>query len=151
MSQHDHFSTEECTAWCPRWEPPKHYKLTRAELDLEPPAKPDEERRVTSPTGGQKGTKLARFDLIPPDAMRVVAEVYGKGAEKYEANNWRRGYDWSLAYAAMMRHLHAFWNGEDLDRESGLPHLAHAVFHCLTLLTFMVEHPQYDDRWGGGR
>lgn len=100
-----------------------------------------------------KGQKLARFDLIPPEALYRLAEVYGMGARKYTQkgipgdNNWRKGYNWSLAYAAMQRHLWLFWGGEDLDPESGLPHLAHAAFHCMTLLTFMEEQSVYDDRW----
>src|SRR5690625_7397406 len=62
------------------------------------------EVRVTSDTGGQKGSKKARFDLIPVVPLWEVAEVYGKGAEKYEDRNWERGYDWSLSFAALRRH-----------------------------------------------
>lgn len=113
---------------------------------VEAPIQTTEEVRVTSPTGGQKGTKPARFDLIPP-AIWQVAELYGKGAEKYDDWNWRKGYDWSLSYAAMMRHAWLFWGGEDIDPETGLPHLTSVVFHALTLLTFMTEQRQFDDRY----
>ena len=34
---------------------------------------------------------------------------------------------------ACHRHLQAWWSGERLDKESGLPHLAHAVC-CLLFL-----------------
>lgn len=112
-------------------------------------AKRSEEVRVTSKTGGQKGTKPARFGLIPPMALWKVAELYGKGAEKYDDWNWRKGYDWHLSYDAMQRHLALFWSGEDIDPETGMPHLACAAFHCLTLLTFMDEHPEFDDRFKG--
>lgn len=105
------------------------------------------EVRKISPSGGAKGSKPQRFDLIPVDPMWTVAEVYGKGAEKYEDRNWERGYNWSLSYAAMQRHLHQFWGGEYLD-EDGLPHLAHAVFHALALLWFAEHKPEYDDRFG---
>ena len=105
------------------------------------------EVRVTSETGGEKGTKPARFDLLPPGALWQVAELYRFGATKYADHNWRRGYAWSLSFAAMMRHAWLFWQGEDMDDETGLPHLTSVVFHALTLLTFMVEHPAYDDRF----
>lgn len=105
-----------------------------------------EEVRLTSATGGEKGSKLARFDLLPPDALRKVAELYGRGAEKYEAHNWRKGYDWSLSFAAMQRHAWQFWNGEDFDEETLAPHLASVAFHALALLTFMDEQREYDDR-----
>jgi hypothetical protein len=105
------------------------------------------EVRTTSSTGGEKGVKAERYDLIPVEALATVAQLYGKGAEKYAAHNWRRGYEWSKSYAAMQRHTNAFWNGEDLDPEMQLPHLASVVFHALTLMTFMKEQPGFDDRY----
>lgn len=106
-----------------------------------------EEVRQTSHTGGQKGAKPARYDLIPPGALELVAKLYGRGAGKYDDHNWRRGYDWSLSFAALNRHLWAFWNGEDMDEEMGLPHMACVIFHAMTLLTYMEEHPEFDDRY----
>ena len=104
--------------------------------------------RVTDPrTGGQKGVKPERFGLLPWRALGKVARVFGFGAKKYEAHNWRKGYAWSMSIDALQRHLAAFFDGEDLDPESGEPHLAHAAFHVLVLLTFMEEHPELDDRW----
>lgn len=104
------------------------------------------ETRTTSSTGGQKGVKEARFDLIPPEALTKLAEHYGVGAEKYGEHNWRKGFEWSKSYAAMQRHANAFWAGEDLDPETGKPHMSAVAFHALTLLVFMDEQPQYDDR-----
>jgi hypothetical protein len=106
----------------------------------------DYEVRVTSSTGGQKGQKLAQYGLIPAGPLRQVAEVYGFGAQKYDAHNWRKGYDWRLSFDAMMRHAWAFWGGETYDPESGLHHLAHAVFHCFSLIEYGVIHPEFDDR-----
>ena len=95
------------------------------------------EIRVTDPiTGGQKGSKPERYDLIPSQALDDVARVYGFGANKYAIHNWAKGYDWGLSIAALERHISAFKQGENIDQESGLPHLAHAVFHCLTLIMF---------------
>ena len=103
--------------------------------------------RVRNPkTGGEKETKLARFDLIPPRELTELAKVYGHGCLKYAPRNWERGYAWGLSYAALQRHLQAFWNGEDLDPESGLPHLSHAAWHCLTLQFFHQHYPELDDR-----
>jgi hypothetical protein len=108
-----------------------------------------DEVRITSATGGEKGSKLERFDLIPAGPLRKVAELYGVGARKYSENNWRRGYDWSLSFAAMMRHAWKFWGGEDIDPETGLPHMAAVVFHALALLEFPDTHPEFDNRPGG--
>lgn len=99
-----------------------------------------------STTGGEKGVKLARFDLLPAGPLRQVAEHYGKGAEKYAARNWERGYEWSKSYAALMRHAWQFWAGEDIDAETGSHHMAAVVFHALALLQFADTHPDFDDR-----
>lgn len=108
------------------------------------------EVRVTDPkTGGMKGSKIERLDLVPVEPMMELARVYGMGAKKYADNNWRQGYKWSLAYAAMMRHILLFWGGEDKDKESGLHHLGHAMFHCCSMIEFGRIHPEGDDRWKG--
>lgn len=108
-----------------------------------------EEVRITNPlTGGQKGSKLERFDLIPIDPLTELARHYGKGAAKYDANQWRKGYNWSLSYAALQRHLTAFWNGEDYDEETGSPHMVAVAWHAFALLEFMNSCPELDDRYG---
>jgi len=105
------------------------------------------ETRITDPlTGGQKGSKLERFDLIPPEPLEELARVYGMGALKYEDNNWQKGYAWKLSFAAMMRHAWAFWRGEDKDPESGCKHLAHCAWHCMTMMWFMDHHKAGDSR-----
>lgn len=104
--------------------------------------------RVVDPvTGGAKEQSIVRHDLMPSGPLSFVAAVFGYGATKYDVHNWRRGYPWSLSSAALMRHLHAWLDGEDVDEESGLPHLAHAVAHCLFLMEFDAIHPDGDDRW----
>lgn len=106
-----------------------------------------EEVRTTSSTGGQKGVKVERYDLVPVEALRQLAEHYGRGAAKYDDNQYRKGYEFSKSYAAMQRHLNQWWGGEDNDEELGSSHLVAAAWHCFTLLTFMEEHPEFDDRF----
>ena len=105
------------------------------------------EIRSVSSTGGEKGTKDEAFHLLPPEALAKVSRHYGIGAQKYDDHNWRRGYEGSKSYAAMQRHANAFWSGEDIDAETGSPHMAAVAFHALTLLVFMDEHRDFDDRY----
>jgi hypothetical protein len=105
-----------------------------------------EVRHVDPDTGGEKGVKLARYDLIPTVPLEALAKHYGIGAQKYLNRNWERGYAWSLSYAALMRHLQAFWSGEDLDEETQSPHLAAVVFHAFAMMEFGKTHPEKDDR-----
>ncbi|WP_394615913.1 dATP/dGTP diphosphohydrolase domain-containing protein [Lentzea sp. JNUCC 0626] len=106
-----------------------------------------EEIRVTSETGGEKGKKLAQVSSLDPKALLVLAEVSGWGATKYSAHNFLRGYLWSLSFDAAMRHLLKFWGGEELDPESGLPHLGHAAWHCLAMISFLERGIGTDDRF----
>lgn len=113
---------------------------------IQPQVLPGEIRVVNETTGGEKGQKLARFDLLPAGPLQAVAEHFGRGAAKYEDRNWERGYDWSLSFGALQRHAWAFWGGEDIDAETGSPHLAAVAFHALALLEFATTHPELDDR-----
>lgn len=114
-----------------------------------PPRFPFTETRTVSSTGGEKGVKLARYDLIPAGPLRAVAEHYGKGAAKYEDRNWERGYEWSKSFGALMRHAWQFWNGEDIDEETGSHHMAAVTFHALALIEWASTHPEFDNRVKG--
>lgn len=97
-------------------------------------------------TGGEKGIKMARYDLVPAEGLDQIAKVFGWGASKYADRNWEKGYPWGWSFGAMMRHAWAFWRGEENDPESGLPHMAHAAWHALVLLTFKSRGIGTDDR-----
>lgn len=102
---------------------------------------------ITDPaTGGIKGRKAARFELLPGDALAAVAVHFAKGSRKYEDRNWERGYDWSLNFGAMQRHLWAWWQGEDIDGESGSSHMVSAAWHALALVAFELRAVGTDDR-----
>ena len=122
-------------------------------LDIEgvtvvnPEALKNGEVRTTSATGGQKGMKPERFDLVPVYPLTVLARLYAFGAEKYAAHNYRKGYEFSKSYAALIRHATQFWNGEDNDQETGLPHMASVVFHAFALIEFVERFPEFDDRF----
>lgn len=87
------------------------------------------------------------FELISPHAMFGLAKVLAFGAHKYGARNWENGLKNSRIFAAAMRHLWAWWLGEDLDEETGLSHLHHAAA-CIMMLQHNVEirHKGVDDR-----
>ena len=105
------------------------------------------ETRVVDPkSGGEKGSKLARFDLVPTEALEALAEHFGRGAQKYADRNWERGYRYGLSSAALMRHAWAWWRGEDLDPETRSNHMISAAWHCLALYTFQRRGLGTDDR-----
>ncbi len=108
----------------------------------------DDKTFLVSPTGGRKEVKEARYSLIPTEALRALAEVYGRGAAKYEDHNWRRGYDFTASLDALQRHVEAFRSGQNIDPESGQPHIIHAAWHCFALHVFSNDdrYSRYDDR-----
>lgn len=108
-----------------------------------------EERIVDPKTGGEKGQKQERWELLPFPALDEVARVYGYGARKYAPDNWRKGYSWRLSLGALCRHIALWASGQSVDPETGCHHLAHATFHCLALITFEDEGLGTDDRAKG--
>ena len=101
--------------------------------------------------GGTKhdGNKKARFDLIPPEAMEALAELYALGANKYGDRNWEHGMKWGRVFAAMMRHAWAWFRGETNDREDGQHHLISVAWCALALYVYQIRNIGIDDRGKG--
>ena len=92
----------------------------------------------TDETTGRKfdGGKL-EYGLLPPKALEETVKVLTFGAQKYDRDNWKYVSDAKRRYFdALQRHMWAWKNGEQLDQESGIHHLAHAM--CC--LMFLYEH-----------
>lgn len=87
-----------------------------------------------------------RYDLLEPHAIHELVKVFTKGSEKYADRNWEKGMKWSKMLASLKRHLAAFEQGEDYDKESNLNHMAHVAWNALGLVTYMRTHPELDDR-----
>ena len=92
----------------------------------------------TATTGGRKfDENKLEYGLIPPLAQQEMVRVLTFGAQKYERDNWKKVPESKRRYFdAMERHIWAWKMGEQLDPESGIHHLAHAM--CC--LSFLFEH-----------
>lgn len=102
--------------------------------------------RVENEQGQKFDQEKLRYDLIPTKPLELLARVYTEGARKYSDRNWELGIDYSRVYAAIQRHLNAFWAGEDYDAETGVPHVINAAWGCFALCEYMATHPERDDR-----
>ena len=88
-----------------------------------------------------------QFDLLPLGLFSGVNDVLKHGAKKYGVGNWKKeDFLMSRAYNALLRHLIAFWGGEDTDKETGLSHLDHAMCNLIFLKYHHQNTPAADDR-----
>lgn len=98
-----------------------------------------------------KGFKLDEgkvpLHLLSPVAIEQLGKVLAYGATKYAPNQWRGGMAWSRMLGALLRHTFAFMKGEDMDSESGLPHLAHAMCCAMMALEYQMLKNGTDDRY----
>lgn len=86
------------------------------------------------------------WHLMPWDSLRCIVKVLAFGAAKYADRNWEQGMAWSRCYAALQRHLTAWWLYEGVDPETGYSHLWHAGCCVLFLITFELRGIGDDDR-----
>lgn len=87
-----------------------------------------------------------RPELIAPELIESLSLVLTYGAKKYADRNWEKGMNWSRPFGALMRHMWAWWRGEDKDPETGFSHLAHAACCLMFLITYETRKPTFDDR-----
>jgi len=87
-----------------------------------------------------------RYDLIPAFAQEQYAKVLTFGSAKYSDHNWSKGMKWSKVVASLKRHIAAFEQGEDYDKETGLLHTAHIMCNAAFLTEYYKIYPQGDDR-----
>lgn len=80
------------------------------------------------------GDKKPPMHLWPETATIVGSLAFADGATKYGPYNWRHSPVEALTYvAAARRHLAAWVDGEANARDSGKPHLGHALA-CLAII-----------------
>lgn len=89
------------------------------------------------------------LDLVPTSMLYAVARVMEYGTQKYEKDNWRRGMKWTVPYSCAMRHLMKWFEGEELDDESGESHLHHVLCNIAMLVEYSKTCPELDDRYKG--
>ena len=87
-----------------------------------------------------------RYDLIPPEIITALANIFTYGAKKYAPRNCEQGFDYGRLYAALWRHMIPFWEGQTIDPESGMSHLNHALFNIGMLLVQEKRGTGTDDR-----
>lgn len=98
-----------------------------------------------NPKSAAGRAKPALFSVIPTAALVHLGEVMKLGANKYGAFNWRETKVPAEVYVdAAGRHLLSWFDGENIDPESGMSHLAH-VMACCAIIIDAQENGMLDD------
>lgn len=94
------------------------------------------------------GIRKVPYSVIPAPAMAEVGVALLEGALKYGRHNYRvAGVRASVYYDAVCaRHLALWWEGEDIDPDSGLHHITKAIAGLLVLRDSMMRGNWVDDR-----
>ncbi len=93
------------------------------------------------------GIKKAPLSTVSAPVFMEVGLAMLEGARKYGRHNYRVvGVKSSVYYDASMRHLMSWWEGEDIDPDSGLSHVTKAIATLVVLRDAMLNKKCDDDR-----
>lgn len=104
------------------------------------------DRKDTNPKDAV-GIAKVPLSTVPTRVLAELGLAMMEGALKYGRHNFRSsGVRASVYYDATIRHLFAWWEGQDIDPDSGLNHIVKAMA-CLTVLRdSMIQENLVDDR-----
>lgn len=91
------------------------------------------------------GQAKPQLHAIPPIALLLLGQAMAEGERKYGGFNWREDkVSASVYYDAALRHLLSWWDGEDIDPDSGLPHPVKAMA-CLAIVLDAMHQDWLND------
>lgn len=93
------------------------------------------------------GIKKVPMSSVSAPVMAEIGVAMLEGAAKYGRHNYRAvGVRSSVYYDSTMRHLMAWWEGEDVDADSGMSHVTKAITSLVVLRDAMIQGMCTDDR-----
>lgn len=93
------------------------------------------------------GSKKFSPSVMSAAVTAEIAVGMLEGARKYGRHNWRdEGARASTYWDAALRHLFKWYEGEDIDPDSGLPHIVKAMASLYVLRDAMIHGNWVDDR-----
>lgn len=93
------------------------------------------------------GVRKAPMSAVPANVMAEVGLAMLEGACKYGRHNYREaGVRGSVYYDGVMRHIMDWWEGQDIDPDSGMNHITKAITSLVVLRDAMHQGKWTDDR-----
>jgi len=87
-----------------------------------------------------------KWSLVDWKSLEPMVRVLEMGAKKYAPYNWTKGMPVTEVSESLLRHMYAFLEGENYDKESNIEHLGHVMCNAMFLIHIMREKPEFDDR-----
>lgn len=89
-----------------------------------------------------------RTDLMPPEAILGLADLYAVGARKYADRNWEKGMSYTRLLGALLRHALAYMSGEDYAPDDKQHHMLSVAWCAFALFTYHCRGmgEEWDDR-----
>lgn len=97
--------------------------------------------------GLRYNTGKIKWSLVSWKALEPMVQVLMFGATKYDDWNWTKGMKYTEVYESLQRHLNAFIQGEDNDKESKLSHVGHILCNAMFLSYMTIFRKDLDDRF----
>ena len=88
-----------------------------------------------------------RWSLVSWKALEPMVKVLMFGAKKYDDNNWKKGLKYTEVCESLQRHMNAFIDGENNDKESKLYHIGHIMCNAMFLSYMFLFRKDMDDRF----
>lgn len=104
-------------------------------------------RCKSTSTGSRYNEGKLKWSYVPFKALEPMVRVLMFGAEKYAPFNWTKGLKYTEICESLLRHTHAFLDGEDNDPESKLEHVGHILCNGLFLSYMFLFRKDMDDRY----
>lgn len=93
------------------------------------------------------GTRKVPTTTLPWPVVAETGVALLEGARKYGRHNYRvAGIRNSVYFDATMRHLMSWWEGEDIDPDSGMSHITKAIASLMVLRDAQINNMATDDR-----
>lgn len=112
-------------------------------------------------SGATRTPSRLRYDLVPPAALRALAERYGIGAVIHGEVNWQKGIPFSANLYHMQAHLERFKEGQSAERiiepkngetpftytDGDVENLAAIMWGCAAMIHYIrTNRAELDDR-----
>jgi hypothetical protein len=114
-----------------------------------------EEEKLSTPTTSVSPTGSIRHNVgkpamshLDPEFLLGMAKILTMNESKYDKHQWKKGNTTSVPYDSAMRHLLAWFGGENNDLETGESHLLHAAVNLMFCWYYEKNYGNMDDRSG---